>query len=354
MVTELNPPSIYPGSESWTEVPARVHHERAKALFSADALAHIDGVAGEGRTARRNLAAFDRFELTQRVLRESFEAETSITCLGVDLPTPVAVAPIGSYDRAVSDGSERVARGAGEIGSFLFVSQAARYEPSWWREQSSAPLCLIGYRSEDLSELSDLFDEAEDAGFSAVGITVDSPAPQQIGYRVPRSGDGSERSGRPVTPKDLSTLRERTRLPFVVKGVMTPEDAEIAVSCGADAVVVSNHGGRVLDGSASSLDALPRVVERVQGQTEVFFDGGVRRGTDVAVAIAHGADLVLVGRPVAWAMASGSEAVAGFLQHLTSELERVLIMTGTSDVSRLDAAVLELSEAPAHLLTGRF
>ena len=315
------------------------HHEVARSVLDPEVLAHFDGSAGEGRTARRNIAAFDEYFLQLRTLGSIPDVETSVDSLGLHLPTPVAIAPIGSYDKAAADGCARVAQGAERTGSLLFVSQAARRSAAWWRDRTSAPLCWISYGS-DVDKFAAEFASAEQQGFAAVGVTVDSPVPQQIGYRVPPSRDGSPRQGHAVTPEILERLRDRTSLKLVVKGIMTAEDARTALDCGADAIVVSNHGGRTLDGSCGSLDALPSIVREVGGSVEVLFDGGIRRGTDVAVALALGAKLVLVGRPVCWAVASGAEGVAGLINHLNAELSRVLSMTGVSNVAGLCRANL--------------
>ncbi|MBI2358981.1 MAG: alpha-hydroxy-acid oxidizing protein [Deltaproteobacteria bacterium] len=183
---------------------------------------------------------------------------------------------------------------------------------------------------------------AEEVGFAAVGLTMDTVQPVKIGDRIPLSKiDGKPRTGHPASPKDIEWLKREVSLPLVVKGIMGAEDARVAVGAGADAVVVSNHGGRILDYNRAAVEALPEVVEAVGRKVPVLLDSGVRGGGDIAKALALGAKAVLVGRPVAWGVAAaGVAGVERVIRLFTDELKRVMIMTGVGAVSEITESIL--------------
>jgi 4-hydroxymandelate oxidase len=213
----------------------------------------------------------------------------------------------------------------------------------------------MSYLTLGREESKDLMAEAEASGFAALGLTIDSLMPGSSAWSAASSGydEAPEtdaawtlraatrtRQNFAARPSDIEWVKENTSLPVVVKGVMGAADAAAAVSAGADAVVVSNHGGRLLDSAQSALEQLPEVVEAVAGNAVVLVDGGIRSGTDVAKAIALGADLTLVGRPICWGLVEGSTGVVKTLQALQAGLERAMIFTGCATIADIGPEIL--------------
>lgn len=183
---------------------------------------------------------------------------------------------------------------------------------------------------------------AESLGYAAVGATMDTVQPVKIGDEVPLSTkDGRPRKGHPASPKDIEWLKREVSLPVVVKGIMGAEDARIAVNAGADALVVSNHGGRILDFNRAAIEVLPEVVAAVGSKVPVLLDSGIRSGGDIVKALALGAKAVLVGRPIGWGVgAAGAEGVERVINILTNEMKRVLVLTGVPSVCEITKSIL--------------
>jgi 4-hydroxymandelate oxidase len=258
------------------------------------------------------------------------------------LPIPVAVAPVGSFS-LIGDQTEReVAEGAGRVGAMVFCSQAAKFNPKNWRDATKSPLVFMAYMNRGREEVSEYAKLSQDLGFAAVGITMDTVRPVKIGDEVPLSTkDGKPRRGHMATPKDIEWMKQQVSLPVVIKGIMSAEDARTAVNAGADAVLVSNHGGRILDFNRAALEALPEIVDSVGGKVPVLLDSGIRSGGDVVKAIALGAKAVLAGRPVAWGVgAFGSRGVERVFAIFSEEMKRVLCMTGTPNVGAITKSIL--------------
>ncbi|MEF9902252.1 alpha-hydroxy acid oxidase [Streptomyces sp. P9-A2] len=336
----------------------------AAAVLPAAVERFVGGAAGAELTLRANRAAFDRLHLVPRVLADVSSVGTTRTLLGTESALPAAVAPM-AYQRAVHpDGELAAARAARDAGvpftactfSSTAVEDIAATGATTWFQL---------YWLRDRGHTEELLKRAEAAGCRALMLTVDTPrmgrraadmrgafalpdgvSPVHFGPRpdgVPRTASSgvsavAAQTANVVDPSlswaDLDWLREHTRLPLVLKGVLDPADAERAAARGADALVVSNHGGRQLDGALPALDALPTVAEAVAGRCEVLFDSGVRSGTDVLKALALGADGVLLGRPVLWGLAAGGHrGVLRVLQLLGEELESALALAGCPDLA---------------------
>jgi len=203
-------------------------------------------------------------------------------------------------------------------------------------------LVFIAYMNRGKPEVEEYAKTAEDLGFAAVGITMDTVKPVKIGDEVPLSTkDGKPRKGHKSTPKDIEWMKTIVKLPVVVKGIMGADDARVAVSSGADALVVSNHGGRILDFNRSALEALPEVVDAVGSKVPVLLDSGIRSGGDIVKALALGAKAVLIGRPVAWGVgAFGVPGVERVFNILAEEMQRVLVMTGVARVRDVTKEIL--------------
>ncbi len=339
--------------------------------LEAGVLGYFAGGAGDEETLRDNVAAWRRWRLRPRVLTGVSEVSTGVELLGAPLEMPVLVAPV-AYQRLVDpEGEIGMARAAAAAGTAMCLSTLATVRP---RElAASAPpgrrwFQLYCFRDEAVTRA--LTEEAVDSGFEAIVVTVDAPPggnrerDRRTGFRIPAglgvpsvaAAMGVERA---VTIEetfglmdpglgwsDLENLVSECGLPVLVKGLLTPEDAELAVKHGAAGVIVSNHGGRQLDRVLASGDALAEVVDAVDGRAGVLVDGGIRRGVDVAVALALGADAVLVGRAALWGLAAaGAEGAQRVLELLRAEFELALALCGCASPAELDRT--HLRRAPA-------
>jgi 4-hydroxymandelate oxidase len=322
----------------------------AESKLDANALAYFAGGAGDELTLRDNLAAFERRKLRPRVLVDVSGVTTATTVLGTKASMPIAIAPLAFQRMAHPDGEAATARAAAAAGTIMCLSTAATLRP---REVAEA--CEAGgtrwfqvYVFKDRAVTESLVDEAIEHGFSALVLTVDVPylgrreRDLRVDFRLPEELEpfASQLTGFDATLswRDLDWLAGYG-LPVVVKGLLTAEDARLACEHGAAGVVVSNHGGRQLDGVPASLDALPEVVEAVGDRAEVLLDGGVRRGTDALKALALGARAVLIGRAMLWGLAvGGEEGVGHVLELLRQEVELGLALLGCSSPDEVTRA----------------
>jgi isopentenyl diphosphate isomerase/L-lactate dehydrogenase-like FMN-dependent dehydrogenase len=325
--------------------------------------AYLAGGSGDEWTLRENRAAFERWTFRPRVLCDVSAVSTTTTVLGTQVELPVLVAPVAYQQLYHPEGECATARGAAAAGTGIAVSTfctrsheeiaaAAPGMPQW---------CQL-YVFQDRGVTKEHLAVAAAAGCRAVVLTVDTPRLSQrerdlrVGFEVPadlplpyaRAAIGAE-SQNPadqfalldasVSWRDLEWIAGESRLPVVLKGIVTAEDAELAVEHGAAAMVVSNHGGRQLDGVPATLDALPEVVEAVAGRSEVYLDGGIRRGTDVAKALALGARAVLAGRAAMFGLAAeGENGVRGVLELLRDELALTLCLLGCTSPEEVTRA----------------
>jgi 4-hydroxymandelate oxidase len=322
--------------------------ERARQLLPASTYDFLAGGADDELTLAESCAAWTRLRLWPRVLRDVSRVDTTTTVLGTPLASPVLVAPIG-YQRLVRpEGEAATAAGAGRSGCLMIVPTrssvavedvAAALTPApWW---------LQVYVLRDRARTADLVARATETGCRALVLTGDTPL---LGRRVrdernafrmhldlePSGRDEGAEQDPSVTFAAIEWLAGLSGLPVVVKGVLRADDARACLAAGASAVCVSNHGGRQLDTAVASADALPGVVEAVDGHGEVYVDGGVRRGTDVVKALAMGARAVLVGRPVVWGLAvDGAEGVTRVLNRLREELVRAMALAGAASIAEL-------------------
>ncbi len=325
----------------------------AQQAVSPEAWGYIAGGAGDERTLRWNREAFSRCRLRYRVLVDVSTVTTQTTVLGTPVSMPVVVAPMAYHQIAHEEGEVATARGTAAAGTLMCLSTVATATPAAVAEAApDAPRWLQIYVFKDREVSDQVIAEALEAGFSALVLTADLPVygirhtEARAGFEAPesevpaivaarsRGGDADHHHTLSLLDPGLrwdyvTELRERWGVPVVVKGLVTAEDARLACEHGAAGVVVSNHGGRQLDGSLASLEALPEVVEAVDGRAEVYLDGGVRRGTDVVTALALGARAVLVGRPVMYGLAfGGARGVEQVLGILRDETENALALLG--------------------------
>ena len=318
----------------------------ARQRMPAEAWHHFNGAAETKATFYRNPRSFQKYLFRQRVFHEVVDPDITVELFGQKLPIPAIVAPVGSFSLIGEQKEREVAQGADRFGAMMFVSQAAKFDPRGWRDATKSPLVFMAYMNRGKEEVSRYAKLAQDLGYAAVGITMDTVRPVKIGDEVPMSTkDGKPRRGQMSSPKDIEWMKQQVSLPVVVKGMMGSEDARLAVSAGADAVVVSNHGGRILDYNRAALEALPEVVAAVGANVPVLLDSGVRSGGDIVKALALGAKAVLVGRPVAWGVAAfGARGVERVYAILSEEMKRAMCMTGVASVGEINKTILILDD----------
>ena len=333
----------------------------AQASLPADAWGYIAGGAGDERTLRWNREAFSRHRLRYRVLIDVSDVSTETTVLGTRVSMPVLVAPMAFQLVAHEEHELATARGAAAAGTLMCLSTVATATPADVAEAApGAPRWLQIYVFKERAVSEEVIEQALESGFTALVLTADLPVvgvrdrelragfdtpevhvPAMVAARA-RMGDegaGLELLDAGVEWRYVTELRERYGVPVIVKGLVTAEDARLACEHGASGVVVSNHGGRQLDGAIASLEALPEVVEAVDGRAEVYLDGGVRRGTDVVTALAIGAQAVFVGRPVLYGLAfGGARGVRQVLDILRDETENALALLGCRSPSEVTPA----------------
>lgn len=334
----------------------------AEGKVEPGAWGYFAGGAGDERTLTENLEAFRRWHLRPRMLVDVGSVTTATTVLDHEISLPVLAAPTAFLRLAHPEGELATARAASAAGTVMCLSTLGSASPA--ELAAAAPdgrRWFQLYWSRDREFTKSLVEGAEEAGFEAILLTVDLPAAGRrerdirAAFEIPAdlplpnlqrhlgSGDFHATLGEVVDPtitwRDLEWLRSVSRLPLLVKGILTAEDARLACEHGVDGVVVSNHGGRQLDGVPASLDVLPEVVEAVSGPCLVLFDGGIRRGTDVVTALALGARAVLAGRPLIWGLAAGGEeGVRRVLELLRAEVELALTLLGCPTPASLTPA----------------
>jgi len=328
--------------KSLEQMGLRDLRDLARERMPAEAWHHFNGAAETRATFYRNPRAFQKYLFRQRIFHDVTEPDISIELFGQRLPIPAITAPVGSFSLIGKEAEREVAEGTARVGAMLFTSQAAKFDPKGWRQAAKSPLVFMAYMNRGKEEVSEYAKTAQDLGFAAVGITMDTVKPVKIGDEVPMSTkDGKPRKGHKSTLKDIEWLKQQVNLPVVVKGIMGADDARGAVNAGADAVVVSNHGGRILDFNRAALEALPEVVEAVGDRVPVILDSGVRSGGDIVKALALGATAILTGRPVAWGVAAfGARGVERVFAIFEEEMKRVMCMTGVAKVSEVTKSIL--------------
>jgi 4-hydroxymandelate oxidase len=355
--------------------PLNAHdYERLGRIALDPALAgYVLGGADDEWTLRQNIAALRRWSLCPRVLVDVERVQTAVTLLGVELSMPLLIAPLAFLGLASRNGETATARAASAQGTLMCLSTFATVSAAEVAEAApKAAFWFQLYLLRDRGLTNSLVEQAAAAGAGALLITVDAPRignrerDLRSGFSIPRETPVPVLEGltgrRDLSAADMFGLVDPgstwarveevcalTDLPVLIKGVLAPEDARTACKHGAAGVIVSNHGGRQLDGACSSLDVLPEVVDSVGGSVPVLVDGGVRRGTDLVKVLALGADAALIGRPAFWALAARGEAgVAHLLALLRDEFELALALLGCSHPSQ--AGLGHLRRAPAPVL----
>jgi isopentenyl diphosphate isomerase/L-lactate dehydrogenase-like FMN-dependent dehydrogenase len=323
------------------------YQAEAEKRLDPGAFGYYAGGAGDEATLRDNVAAYGRWQLRPRVLVDVGGCTTATTVLGHELSVPLIVAPVAFQRVAHPDGEVGMARAAAAVGTVMCLSTMATSSPHdvaatgvqrWFQ--------LYVFRDEGITR--ELVAQARAAGFTALVLTVDTPVlgrrerDRRTGFTIPDDIVVASIGAGGLTPvetfalvspsitwRDVERLAAEAELPVIVKGILTAEDARLACEHGAAGIVVSNHGGRQLDGVAATIDALPEVAEAVEGRSEVLLDGGIRRGTDVVKALALGARAVLAGRAPLWGLAvRGERGALAVLELLRDEIHLALQLVG--------------------------
>lgn len=324
--------------------------QQAQQQLSSEAWRYLQDVAGQGLGAQANRTDLDAIRLTPRVLRSASEASTQVTLFGQQFEHPLLLAPIAYQRLFHSEGEMASAAAADALGGGMLVSSLASQMLTDIAAVSDRPLWFQLYWQGNRDRTLRLLRRAEQAGYRVVVVTVDAPVKQAV-CELPAhiqavnleqplqpapisAGDSVVFQGwmQPApTWQDMQWLRAQTQLPLLIKGVLHPDDAQQAVDAGFDGVIVSNHGGRVLDSTVSSIQALPAVVQRVAQRVPVLFDGGIRSGLDAYKALSLGAKAVLVGRPYIYGLAAnGAMGVAQVIRLFRDELEMSMALMGKS------------------------
>ncbi|APX96760.1 lactate 2-monooxygenase [Natronorubrum daqingense] len=363
--------------------------ERAREELSDEAFAYVAGGAGSESTVRANDRAFDEWQIVPRMMRDVSSRDLSVELFGREYPAPVMLAPIGVQGILHDEAELAVARAASEFEIPMILSSVSSYTfEEVADELGDSPGWFQLYWSSDRSVAASFLERAEAAGYEAVVATLDTPKMGwrerdiELGYLPFLQGlglknyfedpafrdrlEGDDPWADPeasieswhecfgdasLTWDDLEWLDDRTDLPVLVKGILHPEDAREAVERGVDGLIVSNHGGRQVDGAIPALDALPDVVDAVEDATDdgedvpVLFDSGIRRGSDVFRALALGADAVLLGRPYALGLGVGGEdGVRAVLENLLADVDLTVGLSGCASVDEVDRLKIRRAE----------
>ena len=300
------------------------------------------GGKGSGQAFIENVRALERVKLNMRVIHNAADPDTSIELFGKKMDAPIFAAPItGTTLNMGGQLTEReyiepVVEGCANTGIYAMVGDTA--VDAFLIENLDVLKChggngIVFIKPWDNENIIKKIRLAEEAGAFAVGVDIDACGLVTLSLH-----------GKPVVPKDLKQIKElvkSTELPFILKGIMTVEDALMAVEAGADAIVVSNHGGRVLDFTPGSADVLPEIAKAVKGKIKILVDGGVRTGVDVVKMLGLGADAVLIGRPFVTASFGGAtDGVETYVNKIKSEIKGAMILTGCSNISEIDEKVI--------------
>jgi len=363
----------------------------ARRRLSKMAYDYVRSGGGDEISMRENRAGFERLQLEPSVLVDVSRIDTRVNLFGSVLESPVLLAPVAYHRLYHAEGEIATARGASAAGAGFVISTFTTTSIDEIARNTQQPIWFQLYVQRDRAFTKDMVQRAVASGCKAVCVTVDTPVLGnrygQLSFGLPRGMEcvhlrglrapGSAQATRSqatdiqVTDiqatdiqatqghktqraniydalfdpsfnwNDLEWLRSVAGVPVLLKGVLSAEDGRLAVSCGADGVIVSNHGGRNLDTVPATIDALPRVVDAVAGRIPVMLDSGIRRGTDVLMALALGAKAVFVGRPYVYGLAvGGAKGVERVILILRDELERAMALTGRRSIAEIDASVL--------------
>jgi 4-hydroxymandelate oxidase len=341
----------------------------ARRRLSRMAYDYVRSGGGDEVTMRENRLGFERLRLSPNILVDVSQLDTRVSLFGMELEQPILLAPVAYHRLYHAEGELATARAANAAGAALVISSFTTTAIDEIAKHTQQPLWFQLYVQRDRAFTKDMVQRAVAAGCKAVCLTVDTPVLGcrygQLSFGLPSHLEcvhlrGLElkspglqghktRRGSIYDPifdpsfnwRDLEWLRSIAGVPVLLKGVLAPEDGKRAIDHGADGIIVSNHGGRNLDTLPATIDALPRMVDAVAGRMPVLLDSGIRRGTDVLMALALGAKAVFIGRPYVYGLAAGgAQGVERVISILRSEFERAMALTGRRSIAEINASVL--------------
>lgn len=342
----------------------------AKQRLSESAWSYFSGGAADGKALIRNKTSFDNYELLPRILNDIKHGDTKLNLLGNETPYPIILAPVAYQRMAHDDGELATVLAASAMQAPFVLSMQSSCDLQDVAQQSHSLIWFQWYKQFDQASSEQLLKKVESAGYQAIVLTVDAPVSgirnqeQRSQFSLPPgvsavnlnnfkqpSISGGAAGSSPVfgsgilnhaaTWDDLSFLINSTNLPIILKGVLNSKDAEKAMSLGARGIIVSNHGGRTLDAITTPIRMLPQIRSAIGNDALILLDGGIRRGTDILIAIALGANAVLIGRPYIYALAAaGASGVAHVLHILRTELEVAMALCGCAKLSDVNSELL--------------
>lgn len=326
--------------------------QKARQYMSHMAYEYVASGVADELTLRWNRQALDSIKLNPSMLRDVSHINTQISLFGQELSYPILIAPTAYHRIMHPEGELATVRGAGAAEALYVVSSFTTTPIDAIAQVATQPLWFQLYVRDDREFTKALIQQAEGLGFQALCVTVDTPVAgarnreQRVNFGLPDDilapymiNPGAQK--KPLTWKDIEWIQSFTKIPVLLKGILNPEDAELAIQSGASGIVVSNHGGRNLDTVPATIEVLPRIADQVANRVPVLMDGGIRRGTDVLKAIALGAKAVLVGKPVCFGLAcGGAEGVAKVMIVLRAELELAMALTGRPTIASIDKSVI--------------
>src|SRR5438132_2081512 len=383
------------GGKPPVPVPLHLLEAKAKEILTPRAYDYVAGGAGGDDTMRANREAFYRWRIVPRMLRDVAKRDLSVEVLGALLPAPILLGPVGVQEIVHNDADVASARAAASLGlPFVLSTMSSRTIEEVAQSAArvaDSPRWFQLYWGKNPELTASMMQRAERAGYSALVVTLDT---HSLGWRerdlhhgylpfmqgqglanyfsdpvfrglLPQPPEqnpmaaiqlwGTLFSNPALTWKDIGFLRQHTRVPIILKGILHANDAALALDAGVDAIIVSNHGGRQVDGGIGALDALPGVVSEVRGRVPVLFDSGIRRGADIFKALALGACAVLIGRPYMWGLAvAGEEGVRDVLLNLIADLDLTMALSGYTSCRELDSSALCRSDPAVTLDQGQF
>jgi isopentenyl diphosphate isomerase/L-lactate dehydrogenase-like FMN-dependent dehydrogenase len=336
--------------------------QEARRRLDQGAWDYLVGGSESETTLRRNRLAFDRIAFRPRILVDVSHIDPSTTFMGQKLRIPAILAPIGSLQVFHPEGGAASTRAATEFGIMHAVSSVTEPALEETAAATSTPKIFQLYVHGDMQWTKDIIGRVQQAGYAALALTVDvahysrRERPMLTRYRPPtRRVPPDRRHLASLTWETMDLIKEMAGLPFMLKGVQTAEDAELAVQHGVDVIWVSNHGGRQIDHGLGSMDTLPEIVQAVHGKARIIIDGGVQRGSDILKAVALGADAVALGRLQGWGLAAGGGAgIVRMLEILEDELICAMGLIGITSLDQLTPQYVCKAEpvTPAHEMSG--
>ncbi len=327
------------------------YQTEAQKHISHGAWERVMGASADEITMRWNHEAYEHIRLKPRVLQDVSRVDTRVSLFGRQMPHPIILAPVGAQGFVYPEGDLASVRGAAMANATLCISSSASIKVEDVAGASKGPVWFQLYVQKDRGFTKDLVQRAEGSGCQALCVTVDSPTfgarnredrvKDELPARELPNLKGKDYLDPSLTWKDIEWLHGFAKSPILLKGILNPDDAAIAVKAGVAGIIVSNHGARNLDTVPATIDALPLVVERVEGRLPVIVDGGIRRGTDVIKALARGASAVQIGRPYLWGLGvAGAEGVRRVVDILRHEFEMTMMLMGRATIASIDKSCL--------------